>query len=103
LISVTQNSECAGQRKSTTLRYSSPSPLVHDQYIRLLFRGQLNGFPFPGVEGGHQFGVGWGMKRANPQPCRGLANPFADRVRRSFISQLYGHARRNQEFAKESG
>ena len=75
LISVTQNTECASQRKPTTLRYCSPSPLVHDQYVRLLFHGQLNGFPFTGIEGGHQFGVGQGMERANPQPCRGLANP----------------------------
>jgi hypothetical protein len=103
LISVTQNTKCASQRKPTTPRYCSPSPLVHDQYVRPLFRAQLNGFPFTRIEGGHQFGVGQGMERANPQPCRGLANPLADRARRAFISQLRGHARRNQELAKESG
>jgi hypothetical protein len=57
LIRVTQNTERPGKGKTTTLRYGAPSPLVHDQYVRLLFRGQLNGFPFTGIQGGQQFGV----------------------------------------------
>jgi hypothetical protein len=61
LITATQNTERAGQRKTTTLRYGSPFSFVDDQYVRLLFHGQLNGFPFTGIKGGQQFGIGRGM------------------------------------------
>jgi len=65
LIAVAEDTERTNEGKSAALRDCSSSPFIHDQHIRLLFRCQLNGFPFAAVEGGRQFSIGSGMERVN--------------------------------------
>jgi hypothetical protein len=65
-IAITQDTERAGEGKTAVLRYRSPFPLIHDQHVGLLLRGQLNGFPFAAIKGGYQFGVGRATEGVNP-------------------------------------
>jgi hypothetical protein len=78
LIGGAQNAQRAAERYTPALHNRPALPFSHDEKIRPLFSGELNGFPFAAIESGDEFGIRRGLERMNTQPGWRLCDPGAD-------------------------